>query len=52
MEAKKATMLEVEAESGGPDAELAKLEEEGIESAVRLKELYAPKRQPRSESRR
>jgi len=52
LEAKRAEKLALEAESGGTGAELAKLEEEGIESSVQLKQIFAQKGQRRSETRR
>ena len=52
LEAKRAEMLALEAESGGTNAELAKLEEEGIERSIQLKEVFAQKGQRRSELRR
>ncbi len=52
MEAKKAEILAFEAELGGTGAGLAKLEAEGIEPAIRLKEIYTQKAQRRLETRR
>jgi len=52
LEAKRAEILALEAESGGTNAELAKLEEEGIERSIQLKEVFAQKGQRRSELRR
>lgn len=51
-EARKADRLALEAESGGTSAELAKLEAEGIEPALRLKEIYTQKSRRRLETRR
>jgi len=42
-ESKKAEELALEVEMKGPGADLAKLEEEGIEPAPRLKEIYSQK---------
>ncbi len=52
LEAKRAEVFASEAESGGTDAELAKLEEEGIEPSVQLREIFTQKGQRRSETRR
>jgi len=52
LEAKRAEALALEAESGGTSAELAKLEEEGIEPSVQLREIFAQKGQRRPEPRR
>jgi len=48
LEARKKEVLALEAESGGSAAELAKLEEQGIESSIQLKEVHAQKNQMRS----
>jgi len=44
-------VLAQEAESGGKDAELAKLEELGIEVGIKLHEVFAQKRQRQLEQR-
>jgi len=54
-EAKKAELLALEVESGGTGADLARLEkegEEGIETSAQLREVFARKKQKRSEIRR
>jgi len=51
-EARKAEALALEAETRGAGADLAKLEQEGIEPALRLKEIYMQRRQRRPEPRR
>ena len=51
LEAKKAGILSLEAESGGTAAELAKLEEQGIEPSVQLREVFAQRRQKRTVSK-
>jgi len=43
MEAKRAEMLALEAESGGTGADLAKLEEQGIETSTQLREVFTQK---------
>lgn len=43
LEARKSDVLALEAETGGSDAELAKLREQGIETSVRLSEIFAKK---------
>ncbi|MBA7653307.1 hypothetical protein ES703_61155 [subsurface metagenome] len=48
LEAKQAEALASEAESGGTAAELAKLEEQGIEVSIQLGEVFAQKGQRRS----
>jgi len=50
LEAKRAEIFALEAESGGTGADLAKLKDEGIDPSVQLRELQ--KNQQRSESRR
>jgi len=52
LEAKRAEILALEAESGGTNAELAKLQEQGIETSIQLGEVFAQKGQRRSETRR
>jgi len=52
LEANRAEVLALEAESGGSGADLAKLEEQGIETSIKLKELYTQKGRKRSELRR
>ncbi len=47
LEAKRADKLALEAETKGTGADLIKLEEEGIETAIRLKEIYSQKGQRR-----
>ena len=51
LETKRAEVLALEAESGGTAAELAKLEEQGIEVSVQLGEIFAQRRQKRSASK-
>jgi len=48
LETKRAEVLALEAESGGTAAELAKLEEQGIEVSVQLEEVFTQKSQRRS----
>lgn len=43
LESKKAEILASEAQSGGTDAELAKLQEQGIETSIQLGEIFARK---------
>jgi len=45
-------MLALEAETGGSGADLSKLEEEGIEPSIQLKEMFDRKNQRRTGSRR
>jgi len=53
LERKKEAILALEAEMGGTPAELAKLEEQGIEPSQRLREVFAQKaRRGRGEQRR
>ena len=52
LEAKRAEAFASEAESGGIGADLAKLEKEGIEPSIQLREIFAQKGQRRSEPRR
>jgi len=52
LEAKRAEILALEAESGGTGADLAKLEEEGIEPSIQLREIFTQKGQRWSETRR
>jgi len=53
LERKKAAILALEAEMGGTPAELAKLEEQGIEQAKQLREVFTQKaRKGRGEQRR
>ena len=52
LEVKKAEVLASEAELGGTAAELAKLEEQGIEVSVRLGEVFSQKGRGRQEPRR
>jgi len=52
MEAKKAGILALEAEAGGTSAELAKLDEQGIEPSIQLREIFIQKSQRRPELRR
>ena len=51
LETKRAEVLALEAESGGTVAELAKLEEQGIEVSVQLREVFAQRRRKRSVSK-
>ncbi len=43
LEARKAEILALEAESGGTDAELTKLQEQGTETSVQLREIFTKK---------
>jgi DNA primase len=43
LEIEKGTALEIEREKGGASSELAKLEEQGLDSALRLQEVFAKK---------
>jgi len=52
LEAKRAEIFALEAQSGGTGAELAKLEEQGIEPSVQLGEVFIQERQRWSELRR
>ncbi len=52
LEAKRAEVFASEAESGGTGADLAKLEKEGIEPSVQLREIFTKKGQRRSDTRR
>jgi len=52
LEVKRAGVLALEAESGGTAAELAKLEEQGIEVSVQLGEVFAQKARRGQEQRR
>jgi len=52
LELRRAETLASEAESGGSGADLAKLEEEGIENSIQLREVFAQKSRRRSEPRR
>lgn len=52
LEAKKAEVLALEAEAGGTAAELAKLEAEGIEPAIQLREVFKEKARRGQEQRR
>ena len=45
MELKKAEILALEAETGGTVAELAKLEEQGIEGSIQLGQVFTSKNQ-------
>ena len=51
LEAKRREVLAQEAESKGTAAELAKLEEQGIEVSIQLREIFTQKRQRRSVSK-
>ena len=51
LELKRAGVLALEAESGGTAAELAKLEEQGIEVSVQLGEVFTQKSRGRQEQR-
>jgi len=48
LEARKKEVLALEAQTGGPAAELAKLEEQGISTSIQLKEVHTQKSQMRS----
>jgi len=48
LETKRQEALALAAESGGPTAELAKLQEQGIEISVQLRKVFAQKSQIRS----
>jgi len=52
LEARKAEILALEAEAGGPGADLAKLEEQGIDTSTQIRELFGQKSRRRSELRR
>ena len=52
LETKKAEALALAAESGGPAAELAKLEEQGIETSAQLGEVFAQKKRTKSGAKR
>ncbi|TRZ52135.1 MAG: DNA primase [Dehalococcoidia bacterium] len=52
LEAKRAEIFALEAESGGTGADLAKLEEEGIEPSIQLREVFAQKARRRQEQQR
>jgi len=52
LEVKRAEVLALEAESGGTAAELAKLEEQGIEVSVQLGEVFTQKSRGSQEQRR
>ncbi len=52
LELKKGVLLAGEAESGGTPAELAKLEEQGIEISAQLKEVFSQKSRDGKEQRR
>jgi len=51
-EAKRAEIFSLEVESGGAGADLARLEEEGIEPAIQLREIHHSKSRKRSEAGR
>jgi len=48
----RAKIFTLESETGGPGADLAKLEEDGIEPSRQLREVFAHKNQSRSEPSR
>ena len=48
LEARKKEQLALEAQTGGPAAELAKLEEQGISTSIELREVHTQKSQMRS----
>jgi len=52
LEAKRAEIFALERETGGPGADLAKLEEDGIEPSRQLREVFSHKSQSRSEPSR
>ncbi|MFC1861945.1 DNA primase [Chloroflexota bacterium] len=52
VERKREAVFALEAESGGTGADLVKLEEEGIEPSIQLREVFRSKSQTRSELRR
>ncbi len=52
LEAKRAERFSLEVESGGTGADLAKLEEEGIEPSIQLREVFAQKARRGQEQRR
>jgi DNA primase len=52
MEARRAEIFANEAESGGAGADLAKLDEQGIESSIQLREIFIQKSRQRPELRR
>jgi len=48
LETKRGAVLALEAEAGGTAAELAKLEEQGIEVSIQLGEVFTQKKRTRS----
>ena len=52
LEAKRAEIFALERETGGPEADLAKREENGIEPSRQLREVFSHKSQRRSEPKR
>ncbi len=52
LERKREAVFTLEAESGGSGADLAKLEEEGIETAIQLREVFTQKARRGQEQRR
>ena len=52
LEAKRAEIFALEAESGGAGADLTKLEEEGMEPSIQLGEVFIQKRRKWPELRR
>ena len=52
LETKREVVLALEAEAGGTAAELAKLEEQGIEVSIQLGEVFTQKRRTRPDSQR
>ena len=49
LEAKRADIFALESETGGPGADLAKLEEDGMEPSRQLTEVFSQKSQRRSQ---
>ena len=52
LEAKRAEIFALERETEGPGADLAKLEEDGMEPGRKLREVFSHKSQSRSEPSR
>jgi hypothetical protein len=48
LEARRKEVLALEAQTGGSAAELAKLEEQGIDTSIQLREVHTQKSQMRS----
>jgi len=52
LEAKRAEIFALESETGDPGADLAKLEEDGMEPRRKLREVFSHKSQSRSQPSR